>query len=83
MKATVYSIKASKSGKHDILTIAAEVVKKTAFGIATATRFYNILLQSGSCPLAEGEELELELADYDVETSQLDAGVSYWLKPRG
>jgi hypothetical protein len=39
-------------------------------------------LQSGSCPLAEGEELELELADYDVETSQLDAGVSYWLKPR-
>ena len=82
MKATVYSIKASKSGKHDILTIATEVTKKTSFGIATATRFYNILLQLGSCPLAEGEELELELADYDVEISQLDAGVSYWLKPR-
>jgi hypothetical protein len=83
MKATVYSIKASKSGKHDILTITSEVAKKTSFGIVPATRFYNILLQSGSCPLAEGEELELELADYDVETSQLDAGVSYWLKPRG
>lgn len=82
MKATVYSIKASKSGKHDILTITSEVAKKTSFGTATATRFYNILLQSGSCPLAEGEELELELADYDVEVSQLDAGVSYWLKPR-
>ena len=82
MKATVYSIKASKSGKHDILTITADVAKKTPFGTVTATRFYNILLETGSCPLGEGEALEIDLSDYDVEASQLDSGVSYWLKPR-
>lgn len=82
MKATIYDIKASKSGKHDILTLQANVAKKTAFGTASAIRFYNMLLETGSCPLAIGADVDVDLSDYDVETSQLDAGVSYWLKPR-
>jgi hypothetical protein len=82
MKATIYDIKASKSGKHDILTLQATIAKKTDFGTVPAIRFYNVLLETGSCPLAIGAEVDVDLADYDVEVSQLDAGVSYWLKPR-
>ena len=83
MKVSVYDVKASKSGKHDILTLQADVVKETAFGKATATRFYNMLLESGSCKLSIGEEVELPFKDFDVEISQLGSGVSYWLKPKG
>ena len=81
MKAIIFDIKASKSGKHDVLTLQGSVAKQTAFGTALATRFYNILLESGSCTLPIGSEIEIDLNDYTLETSQLDNNICYWLKP--
>ena len=81
MKAIIFDVKSSKSGKHDVLTLQGSVSKQTAFGIALATRFYNVLLESGSCTLPIGEEIDIDLNDYTLETSQLDNNICYWLKP--
>lgn len=80
MKATVFSVKPSKSGNHDIITLVTEEVKVTPFGKNTITTYYNMLLEKGSASVGEGEEVDLDLAQYEVETSTLASGVSRWLR---
>jgi hypothetical protein len=39
-----------------------------------------MLLETGTCKIGAGEEVELDLTLYDVEVSTLSAGISRWLK---
>lgn len=71
MKALVYDIKASKSGKSDIIVLATEETKKTLLGVQIIKKFYNISVQKDSATVAIDEEIELDLNDFEVRKSQL------------
>lgn len=86
MRMIVQSLKTSDSGKSDILSLRANISKKTALGTVTAIRFFNLRLEIGSCKLVEGEEIDLDMSDYQQEESVFtkEDGTktsSFWLIP--
>jgi hypothetical protein len=87
MNAIVVSLKPSKSGKSDVLFARVDNSVKTAFGVVKAPKFYNVMLEKGSCKLGEGEVFDLDLDAFKaVESIWEDTeGVSHnslWLEPK-
>lgn len=80
MEAIVYKVAESKSGNHDIITFVTEETKKTPFGTATQQTYYNLLMEKGTVTCAEDEKVDLDLDAFTVEISQLDRGISRWLR---
>jgi hypothetical protein len=71
MKAILFSIKPSASGKHDVVSIQVSISKATALGLVVSKKFFNLLLEKDTCKLAEGEEFDLDLSAFDTEISTL------------
>ena len=71
MNATVIDIKASKSGKSDVICIQVTTTKETPFGTSTTHKFFNHAVASGSSKLAIDQEFELDLNQFEVRKSML------------
>lgn len=82
LKAKVYSLKPSKSGNHDVLTLVVSEVIETAFGKAPRIIYYQMVMELDSCTLEADAEVDLDLTQFEVEVSQLDSGISRWLRPK-
>lgn len=85
MKAIVISIKDSASGKSEVISIQGTA--DTVFGTSQSV-IYSHAVAKGTCKVIEGQELDLNMDSFVIETSELtyaDGSVhsSYWLKLRG
>ena len=83
MKATVASIKTSKSGNSDVVSFHSIEVKETPFGPQRIHRYYNMAFEVGACALGEGEEIDLDLALFHVRTTQFNGNEGLWLEFKG
>lgn len=86
IKGVLSSLKESESGKNDVLSIRVDVVKDVGFTKAKTTRFYNMIADKGVTTAKVGDEIEINLADFDIEVSKLtyqdgSEHDSMWLKP--
>ena len=70
MKALVYDIKESKSGKTDIVVIQTTTTVKTLLGVQVIKKFYNIPVQKDSATVSIDQEIDLDLNDFEVRKSQ-------------
>ncbi len=85
MKATVYSIKASKRQPdvNEVIALQVSETVPTILGDTKVSKFYNVVVAKGSSELGEGQEIDLPMESFDVKESRLDNGtVSYWLEPK-
>ena len=71
MKFKITDIKTSQSGKSDVITLDAEVKKTTALGEGVSHKFFNHAVVSGTCNLKVGDEVELNMEDFNIRASML------------
>ena len=87
MKAKVYDIKKSESGKSDVITLLVSEPVKTALGESTTNKFYNHAVQAGTATVSVDEEIELDMSAFTVRKSMLtykdgSEHESLWLEVR-
>lgn len=83
MLATINSVKASKSGKSEVVSFHVLETKETPFGTQRIHKYYNMAFEPGTCKLGEGEEIELDLNQFNVRTTQFNGNEGLWLEFKG
>ena len=85
MELTVISIKASTSGKSEVISLQGTT--DSVFGESKGI-IYSHAVKAGTCKVAEGQVINVDMNQFVVESNELtyqDGSVhaSYWLKARG